>query len=102
MPAARKTAHPPPTTADHPEEPLAKVAIRHPGAWPLAFGPYVTGGAVHQVDPATAARLLARGFEIVSDAEADAATDATRPPADATPPANPAITLFPADPAAED
>ena len=102
MPAARKTAHPPPTTADHPEEPLAKVAIRHPGAWPLAFGSYVTGGAVHQVDPATAARLLARGFERVSDADPDAATDATLPPADATPPANPAITLFPADPASED
>ncbi len=70
MPAARKTAHPPPTTADHPEEPLAKVAIRHPGAWPLAFGPYATGGMIHAVDPATAERLLARGFERVPDAQA--------------------------------
>ena len=77
MPAARKTAHPPPTTADHPEEPLAKVAIRHPGAWPLAFGPYVTGGAVHQVDPATAARLLARGFERVPSSAAATSAPST-------------------------
>lgn len=102
MPAARKTAHPPPTTADHPEESLAKVAIRHPGAWPLAFGSYVTGGAVHQVDPATAARLLARGFERVSDAEPSAAADATHQPAGAVASAAQAITLFPADPASED
>ena len=81
--------------------PAPTVAIRHPGPWPLAFGPYATG-VIHHVDSQTAARLLARGFEIVSDAEADEATDATRPPADATPPAAQAITLFPADPAAED
>lgn len=81
--------------------PAPTVAIRHPGPWPLAFGPYATG-VIHHVDPDTAARLLARGFERVSDAQPDAATDATLPPADATPPANPAITLFPADPASED
>lgn len=101
MPAARKTAHPPPTTADHPEEPLAKVAIRHPGPWPLAFGPYATG-VIHQVDPDTAARLLARGFERVSDAEPSAAADATHQPAGAVASAAQAITLFPADPASED
>ena len=82
--------------------PAALVALRHPRSWPLAFGDYRTGGVIHQVDPATAERLLARGFERVSDADPDAATDATLPPADATPPANPAITLFPADPASED
>lgn len=90
MPAARKTAHPPPTTADHPEEPLAKVAIRHPGAWPLAFGPYATGGVIHHVDPATANRLLARGFERV--------TAAATTPAETAP----AVTLFPPDPTSED
>jgi hypothetical protein len=78
------------------------IAIRHPGAWPLAFGPYATGGAVHQVDPATAARLLARGFERVSDAEPSAAADATHQPAGAVASAAQAITLFPADPASED
>ena len=43
------------------------IAIRHPGTWPMAFGPYATGGAVHHVDPTTAERLLARGFERVSE-----------------------------------
>lgn len=93
MPAARKTAHPPPTTADHPEEPLAKVAIRHPGAWPLAFGPYVTGGVIHHVDPDTAARLLARGFERVPDPPARAA------PTDPDTPLPAGTTTAPADPA---
>jgi len=87
------------STLAHAPKPAPTIHVRHPGSHasgdPLAFGPYATGGMIHAVDPATAARLLARGFEIVSDAEADAATDAT-------PPANPAITLFPADPAAED
>ena len=59
-------AAPPPATAGPgPAAPLATVALRHPGTWPLAFGPYVTGGVIHHVDPDTAARLLARGFERV-------------------------------------
>jgi hypothetical protein len=51
--------------------PTATVRIRHTGSHatgaPLAFGPYATGGVIHAVDPATAARLLARGFERVTD-----------------------------------
>lgn len=43
------------------------VAIRHPGIWPMAFGPYRTGGIIHHVDPTTAERLFARGFERVSE-----------------------------------
>lgn len=49
----------------HPEPPL--VAIHHPGTWPLGFGPYATGGVIHYVDPATAERLLARGFKPITD-----------------------------------
>ena len=61
-----------------PDPPL--VAIRHPGAWPLAFGPYATGGVIHHVDPATANRLLARGFERVPDPPARTApTDPDTP-----------------------
>lgn len=80
---------PPPAPAPAPPPP---VAIRHPGPWPVAFGAYATG-VVHQVDAATAERLLARGFVRV--------TGATPAPAETAPTA-PAATLFPADPAAED
>ena len=78
-----------------------QVAIRHPGPWPMAFGAYATG-ITYLVDPATAARLLARGFERVSDAEPSAAADATYQPAGAVASAAQAMTLFPADPASED
>ena len=59
--------------------PLVTVALRHPGSWPLAFGPYRTGGVIHHVDPATAARLLARGFERVSATTTDPDGEAIAP-----------------------
>lgn len=64
--------------------PAALVALRHPRSWPLAFGDYRTGGVIHQVDPATAERLLARGFERVHPDPAPAAPDAA--PLSADPP----------------
>lgn len=53
------------------------VAIRHPRSWPLAFGDYRTGGVIHQVDAATAERLRARGFELVTSDPAPAAAPDT-------------------------
>ena len=69
------------------------VAIRHPRSWPLAFGDYLTGGVIHQVDPATAERLLARGFERVPDPPARTA------PTDPDTPLPAGTTTAPADPA---
>lgn len=48
------------------------IRVRHPGSTehgaPVRFGDYYTGGVIYAVDPATAERLLARGFERVPDA----------------------------------
>lgn len=61
-----------PSPAPRAASPPATIRVRHPGSHasgaPLAIGPYATGGVIHAVDAATAARLLARGFERVVDA----------------------------------
>lgn len=65
-----RPSSPPSPTAATP----ASVRVRHPGAEVAAFGPYATGGVIHEVDAATAERLLARGFERVPDAHPDPAS----------------------------
>ena len=52
------------------------IAVRHPGHWPLAFGPYATGGVIHRVDRIAAERLLARGFELVGTDDGAAGSSA--------------------------
>lgn len=62
------------STPAHAPKPAPTIRVRHPGSHatgaPLAIGPYATGGVIHVVSPATAERLLARGFERVTDAQA--------------------------------
>lgn len=72
------------------------VAMRHPQDWPLAFGPYRTGGVIHQVDAATAEFYRRKGFELVSPADAQPPA-----PAAATAPATLAPDLQPVTPPEE-
>ena len=61
---AMPSAATPPVTSAAP----SLIAVRHPRAWPLAFGDYATGGVIHRVDADTAALLLRKGFVKVPDA----------------------------------